>query len=181
MLGSDEGGIYNSSVSAKEITLTKPFEDQQLGGAVETVLARHKMERRLRETGEEPLDLILEVSGVAMWEWNVETGEVTTDRLWGRVLECPREEIGRDIPWWLEVIHPDDESVIRGSISGNLEGRIPSSEFEFRVRTRSGQWKWLLGRGRVMERDAGGKPVRVAGTVLDITDRKKAEAALKNN
>ncbi len=59
------------------------------------------------------------------------------------------------------------------------EGGTPLLETEHRLRTKSGEWKWILGRGKVVERDENGNPLRMAGTFLDITDRKRAEEALR--
>ena len=55
----------------------------------------------------------------------------------------------------------------------------PLYEAEFRLRPRLGDWKWILARGSVVERDKDGKPLRVAGTYIDITERKRAEEALR--
>ena len=63
--------------------------------------------------------------------------------------------------------------------NAHLEGRTPLYEAEFRLRPRLGDWKWVLARGSVVERDKDGKPLRVAGTYLDITERKRAEDALR--
>lgn len=157
--------------------VTKPFGAAQLGVVVETALARHQIERRLQQTWKR-LDLALEVSGVAMWDWDLQTGEVTTDRHWSQILEIRADEIGRHGDWWRRVLHPDDVAMIGTSIYAHLQDQTSSYQGEFRVRTGSGQWKWLLGRGRIMERDAARKPLRIAGTVVDITDRKEAEVFL---
>jgi PAS domain-containing protein len=60
----------------------------------------------------------------------------------------------------------------------HLQGRTQMFETEHRLRTKAGEWKWILARGRVVERDSSGKPLRMAGTFLDTTDRKMAEQAL---
>jgi PAS domain S-box-containing protein len=157
--------------------LTQPASEAQVWSVVETALARHKVEKRLKETWER-LDLALEVSGMAIWDWKVRTRQVLPDRHWGQILEIAPEDVGTCGDWWLKVIHPDDVSVLKASMDAHLEGRAASYEVEFRVRTKSGTWKWMLGRGTVMERDGDGNPLRVAGTAIDITDRKRAEALL---
>jgi len=64
------------------------------------------------------------------------------------------------------------------AVYAHLEGRTDRYEDEYRVRTRSGEWKWILSRGKVVERDRDGKPLRMVGTYRDITERKLAEDAL---
>ena len=80
-----------------------------------------------------------------------------------------------DADWWKQLIHPDDVSLVQKAFDEHLEGRAPHFEAEERMLTKSGEWKWISDRGTVVECDDEGNPTRVAGFLIDITDRMRAE------
>jgi len=126
---------------------------------------------------EERLSLALEASRDAVWDWNPVTREAFFSPQWFIMLGYEPDEKPHGYGTWKELVHKDDmehaESVIQGVLK---EGG--SFEFEFRMLTRSGQWKWILARGKAVFSDSGGA-LRVIGTHSDIHDRKLAELALK--
>ncbi len=79
---------------------------------------------------------------------------------------------------WPKYVHPDDFPATTAAIERHLQGRAPFHEAELRCLTKDGGWKWVLTRGRVVEWDADGAPLRMAGTHSDISERKRAEAEL---
>ena len=79
------------------------------------------------------------------------------------------------------MIHPDDKSAVDSAMGGHLNGSRPFYEAEFRLLSKAGDWKWVLSRGKVVERDPNGNPSRVTGTSLDITDRKAAEDQIRGS
>ena len=80
---------------------------------------------------------------------------------------------------WTRLIHPDDYCQTMKAISDHLKGKTAQYEAEYRLLTKSGKWKWMLDRGKVVSRDENGRPLRAAGTCIDITERKLAENALR--
>ena len=80
---------------------------------------------------------------------------------------------------YCEELHPDDASRANVLLDAHLRGATPSYEAEYRLRHKSGRWVWILDKGRVIERDDAGKPLRACGTHLDITERKETEARLE--
>ena len=76
-------------------------------------------------------------------------------------------------------MHPDDSPGVMHTLKAHLDGRSDSYETEHRLRHKSGRWVWVLDKGRVIERDADGRALRVCGTHLDITGRKQAEEAIR--
>jgi len=78
----------------------------------------------------------------------------------------------------LSIVHPDDRDAYKEALVRALKGDTPLLTTEFRIRTQAQEWKWLQGRGRVIERDAKGRALRMSGTVADIDAQKRAEAAL---
>lgn len=127
---------------------------------------------------EERLSLILEGSANGFWDWNIETGKIYRSPRWAEIWGYPPENIEPNLLAWEKHVHPDDLQTTLKTIKENLKGNIPNYETEYRLLTSSGEWKWILERGRVVARDKQGRPLRAAGTCLDITEHKKAEAAL---
>jgi PAS domain S-box-containing protein len=140
------------------------------------VAARRTTEAAVRES-EERLDLALRGADLGLWDWHLPSGRVTFNERWARMLEYEPHEIAPHVSAWERLLHPDDKAVVMAVLQRHLDGQTPAYETEHRLRTKSGRWVWVLDRGRVVERDAAGRPIRAAGTHQDITERK--EAALK--
>lgn len=142
------------------------------------IAERTRIEKQLRES-EERLALALAGSAYALWDWNLETGEVIRDARWATMLGYQPHEIAPHMDAWQQVCHPDDVDRVQQLYNDHLEGRAPVYEAEYRLRAANGTWKWIHDRGRVVERDAQGTPLRMTGTQHDITARKQAEQALR--
>jgi PAS domain S-box-containing protein len=122
----------------------------------------------------------LEGSGEGTWEWRLDSGTLAFSPSYCRMLGYRPEEFHPTLDQWLAYVHPDDRSNIERGISLHLAstndatGHIRS---EHRLRTKDGRWKWVLARGAILQRDAHGKPLRAAGTMVDIGERALAEEA----
>jgi len=121
------------------------------------------------------------LSGAALgaWDYNIQTGETVFDQRWVEMLGFSLEEIEPLFSTWEGLIHPEDKTRVIAKWSAHRKGRTPLFEAEYRLRTKSGQWKWILARGMIVERDKDGKELRAAGTHLDITEQKLAKQALR--
>lgn len=142
----------------------------RLGQAIE----RLRTKEALRES-EEELNLALYGADLGTWDWDVPTGVVKRNERCASLLGYGPEGLEGDTVSWERSIHPDDRMNVRTAFNNHLAGESGGFESEYRVGGPSGDWIWVLDRGRVMERDQQGNPVRVCGTLLDITDRKRAE------
>jgi PAS domain S-box-containing protein len=134
-----------------------------------------------RRAAEPPSDLLREVmDGLndGIWDWNVETGSVYYNERWATMLGYDPGAGGFTFERWTNLLHPDDATVAHQRISDHFTGLTPLYEAEFRMRTADGDWRWILARGHAVNRDDTGLPTRIVGTHTDITDRKKADAAL---
>ena len=163
----------------------RPWHDFSgtIGGVIiftEDITERKKMEEDLRES-EERLKFALEGSREGFWDWNLETGEVHRNERWAEMLGYSFKDIAFNVPQWADLVHPEDKNRAWKSIKDHLEGHNLEHVCEYRMLTKDGSWKWILDHARVIKRDDHGKPLRMAGTHTDITERKKAEEVLKQS
>ena len=124
---------------------------------------------------EEHLELALHGADLGVWDWNVQSDDVAFNERWVTMLGYEVGEIEPHSSSWGKLVHPEDLADVEAVLQAHLDGRRDHYEAEYRMRSKSGSWVWILDRGRVVQRDQEGRPLRVAGTHLDITDRKEAE------
>jgi PAS domain S-box-containing protein len=136
------------------------------------------IQRQLSE-GRERLELALKGADLGMWDWNLSSGEVYYGERWAGMLGYSPAEIAPDMASWAQLVHPDDRRNVEDGLREHLRGKTPFFQAEYRMRNKSGLWKWVLARGRVTERGPDGMAVRMAGTYMDITERKEAELNLR--
>ncbi len=148
------------------------------------LLRQRQMLRRLARQAEairlseERLTLVLEGSEDGFWDWDLRTGRIDRSERWASMLGYALAEIEPTFEGGLRLVHPDDRS--RRDAVWNQSGKDPSGRYhsEYRMRTKGGDWRWILDRGKVVARGPDGRPVRLAGTHTDITDLKLAQANL---
>lgn len=133
---------------------------------------------QLPQTNDETLKLALEVAQLGFWDHDIVQRITHRSPEWAQMLGYTLEEVGQDLDFWLNNIHPDDRDVVDQEVEAHESGRQRLFRVEHRMRTKDGQWKWILNWGRVVARDKAGKPLRALGFHLDITERIQAEAAL---
>ena len=138
------------------------------------ITERKKAEEAIRKS-EEMLELALQGADIGLWDWNLKTGTAVWNERATRMIGYSLEELQPDVRTWKRLVHPEDWPHVSEVLNGHLEGRLPFFEVEYRLRCKSGEWKWILGRGKVVEHDEHGKPSRMTGTSLDVTARKRAE------
>ncbi len=123
-------------------------------------------------------ELALAGADLGLWDWNVRTGEVLFDPRWCQMLGYHQDELIPHVSTWSGLLHPDDQPEVAAVLEPHLRGEAPGYEVSFRLRHKGGGWIWILARGKVMERDNDGSPLRMTGTHMDITARREAEQAL---
>ncbi|MCI5210087.1 MAG: PAS domain S-box protein, partial [Candidatus Electrothrix sp. ATG2] len=125
---------------------------------------------------EERLRMVLEGSQQGFWDWNIETGEVQRNDRWAQILNYDNiKEFDSTTDTWTNLIHPDDRDAAWKSINAHLEGRTDFHRKEYRMRTKNGEYRWIMDHAKIVQRDVEGKPLRMSGTHIDITDRKEIE------
>ncbi len=137
---------------------------------------RYSLTERLR-TSEERYSLAVRGSNDGLWDWNLNTGEVYYSERWKSLLGYGDDEISAHPQEWLDRIHPDDRPHVEADIAQHLKGTTPDLHGEFRIAHRDGGYLWVLCRGLAV-RDPDGRARRMAGSLADITARKRAEEQL---
>jgi PAS domain S-box-containing protein len=141
------------------------------------VTAERKAQTALLESKKQ-LSLVLEGTRDAFFDWNISAGTVAASPRIYEMFGYAAGEIPLTFDAWKARTHPDDVKRVIAALEEHLEGRTPRFREEYRMRARSGKYVWILGRGTVVRRDASGKPLRMAGTFTDITERKLTEESL---
>ena len=145
---------------------------------------RRELEHSLEEQRNERLRLqsIIQGTGAGTWEWHVPTGEVRINDEWAHLLGYARAELEPMTgDAWSARVHPDDLKAARALVRRHIAGELPHFEQETRMRHRDGHWVWVLTKGQLINRDPGGEPEWMFGTLLDIHARKTAEASLRES
>ncbi|NML17722.1 hybrid sensor histidine kinase/response regulator [Azohydromonas caseinilytica] len=124
---------------------------------------------------EQRLELALAGANLGLWDWNIATGTLAWNARWVAMRGCSAPDLLPSVATWRALVHPEDREGLRAALEAHLQGRTPAFEAEYRVGTGASPWRWVLDAGRVVERDAQGRPLRMAGTNLDISERKLAE------
>jgi PAS domain S-box-containing protein len=130
-------------------------------------------------SSEEQLKLALDAVEEGLWDWNLVTGEVYRSPHWFTMLGYNPEDLENDIQVTNRLIHPEDQPLMQQRLIAHLNGETPYYEAEVRLLSKSGEWRWILDRGKLVSRDSQGKSLRMVGTHLDITERKRAEESLQ--
>ena len=127
---------------------------------------------------EERWQLAVEGTNDGVWDWNVPSGATYHDQRWSQMLGYEVGEIIDSIESWNSLIHPDDLPGCMAATEDHFARRTALYNHEYRMRTRHGDWKWILDRGKVVTRDPQGRPLRMVGMHTDVTARKNLEQRL---
>jgi PAS domain S-box-containing protein len=139
------------------------------------ITERKKMEEELRDK-EESLRLITVSSNVGLWEWWPKTGKTKFDEIWAELVGYKLEELEPvSIKTWDRLLHPDDHEKFEAAVEEYYAGKSSAYECEVRMKHKDGYWVWILDRGRAVEWDENGDVIKMVGTHIDITDRKRYE------
>jgi PAS domain S-box-containing protein len=146
------------------------------------LLQRRQRLGAMREREEaERLELALHGADLALWDIDFKSGHVTVNARWSEMLGYAPDSIPVGEQAWRDRVHPDDLEQVAHLRQAHLDGVGPAYEAVYRMRHRDGHWVWVLARGKVLARAADGRPLRMAGTHMDITRRMEDEQALRRS
>jgi PAS domain S-box-containing protein len=156
----------------------RPLRDEAgalRGGVVvfRDVTERKRAEEELLRSRER-FELAVLGSQDGLWDWDLRTGDVYYSPRWKSILGYEDHEIAHRIEEWERRLHPDEREAVIAANVAHTEGATPHYEYEYRLRHKDGSYRWILARG-VALRDAAGKAYRMAGSHVDVTERRQAE------
>lgn len=167
------GELFWSEIAVRTTVIAG---QQRLISSVRDISARVRAEEALR-MHEERLRLALAASNQGWFDLNLLTGEGTASGEYARILGREPVEFAVTAAGWLDGVHPEDRTALTREFQACIaSGGIHT--MEYRRATVGGGWKWIRSTGKIVERDAAGRAVRMTGTHTDITDRKQLEAQL---
>ena len=133
-----------------------------------------QLQDKLRITSER-LKLAIEGVGEGIWDWNLAADTYSFSDSLKRMFGWTDKDQATEKINWRRLIHPDDFRRVNAALFSCIKGEKPLYECEFRLKESEDRWKWVFGRGVVVEWDRSGVPIAMTGTIFDITARKESE------
>ncbi len=143
-------------------------------------LLNERLERTLAtlHEGEQRLTLALDHSQHGLWDWDLQSGSMVLDATWARIFGYDPKALPSHFGEWQHEVHADDIRAVNAALEAHIHNGA-LYDVDYRVRRADGQWIWVNSRGRVTQKDAAGRPLRMIGTTHDITARKRDETILR--
>ncbi len=141
------------------------------------VTERRRVEEALRAS-EKRLAYVFDVIGEALWDWDIARDVVTHNRRWLELLGVGDDYLEHPVERFVALVHPDDREALMARVRRCLDDGVPQHS-EYRMVRPDARVIWVSDRGDVVERDAAGRPLRMVGSMADITARKTAELELR--
>jgi PAS domain S-box-containing protein len=174
-------GMISISLSVLTNGLSKTLiREKETSCSLEKEIAEHRLTGSRLAYSEQRLKLAMDAVHDGLWDWDLLTDEVFFSPRWQTMLGYEPGEIVGYAKSWMDLVHPKDIEGTSDTLQRHLDNETSYYENEHRLRTKTGDWLWILDRGKVVERDPNGKPVRMTGTHTDISRRKRIEAELEN-
>ncbi|WP_051249808.1 ATP-binding protein [Maridesulfovibrio zosterae] len=147
---------------------------------LQSELEKRKIIQQHLKNSEERYDMALRAVSDGLWDWDLKTNDVYFSPRYFEMLGYGPHEFPYILDTWTKLLHPDDKERVIKLVTAYLENFSKQNKktiysVEFRMKTSNGEWKWILARGNVPIVDEKGSPIRLIGTHIDITERKKTE------
>ena len=133
------------------------------------------------KASEEKLNFALTSAKEGLWEWHITTNTLTLNDLSLSLIEYEARDVGSSFESFMHLLHPEDHQKTNDELQRHLKGQSASFRSEFRIKTKKGNWKWMLCNGRISRVNEAGEPTYMIGTFLDIDIRKRSEAQLQES
>ena len=163
---------------------TKPIygeDDRSLGTriSIRDITEKKVIEKKVIES-EARLKMVMDAMRDAIWDWQIETGATYLSPRYYTMLGYDPYELPQSVDTLRTLLHPDDVYAFEKTMTKALSSAKPF-QMEFRLRTKAGGWKWILSRGKTVEKDHRNRPLRMVGTHMDITRRKELDERLRQS
>ncbi|MBU2880406.1 PAS domain S-box protein [Psychrosphaera sp. B3R10] len=151
-------------------------------GGVSVDITTLKNAQKALNSSEVQLQLALEGANAGLWDWDASNETFFTSDIWSEMLGYKKQDLVKlysdQYERWAELIHPEDIEETFSQLKSHIAGRTDKFESEYRIKTKSGEWKWMLAIGKAFERNEKGIATRVLGIQLDINTSKSLQYEL---
>ena len=150
-------------------------------GIARDITKRKQQNKELSEQ-RQSLSHIVEGTNAGTWDWNIQTGELVLNEQWAKIMGRTLKELEPiSVKTWEENTHPDDRAMLNDLLKKHFNKEVDYYDAEFRQLHKDGHWIWINARGKVINWDENGKPLRMSGTHIEITDQKEAKEKLRQS
>lgn len=168
------------ALAATALVTWAVWRAQRYRRRIEAAKQREQAAREQLGAEQKRLQNIIDGTGVATWEFDYQTRQLQISERWTSLAGYAPQDLSGDLyTRWRELVHPDDLNAFFEALGQHYAGHSEHLNFEYRLRHQKGHWIWIAARARLMERAADGTPLLLAGTHLEITERKEAEARIQ--
>ncbi len=170
----EDNRIISSAFSVRGFSLP----DNRICVSFENITEKKKAEKALKES-EKRLSLTLDATSDGLWDWNLRDNSAYFSPRYFTMLGYEPNEFEACFQSWKNLVHPEDYQPAKNAIYAHINEKTEQFNVEFRLKQKDGSYKWILGRGKIVERDENDKPLRMVGTHVDIEKRKKIQIQLE--
>lgn len=171
--GGDWGWVH---LFGKVIVRGKCGQATRMMGTFRDIQRRKRIEEA-KQRSEEQLRLVMEATGEGVWDWTVQNQAVSHNASWCRILGLDENYLVHSLDFFKALIHPDDLQSVEQALISCLESNAPYQS-EHRLLNSNGEYIWVLDRGKVVARAADGTPIRMLGSIKDISLKKRQESEI---
>jgi PAS domain S-box-containing protein len=168
--------VIEDGVVTKIVAASRPVSAVSSSGPESAKSKEHKPSVA---TSKERLELAVDAANIGVWDWDMTTDYVEYNEQWASMLGYSLNEIEPHLNAWEKRAHPDDVERIKKALENHRKQETEYYDTQHRMRTASGDWKWIRDVGKVVERDDSGEPTRAVGVHLDIDEQKTTQQMLK--
>lgn len=179
-----DDNVYGGLIFSDTKSRLNPFETVEfdfiylLARWVTSLLKRQQMQAQINLSNER-LELALSGADLGLWDLNLQTEHMVINARWASMLGLKLNEVVQSWQTFKNLLHPEDAAHATRMLDMHLAGEIEELNVEFRMHHKDGHWVWVQSKGRVVLRDAFGRPLRMVGTHMDITERKSVDEEIK--
>ncbi|WP_016957022.1 response regulator [Catenovulum agarivorans] len=162
-----------------QVSISTGDEIEQLADTFNFMLSQKQQHQSNIVEKSNQLALVVESAQVGVWDWDVMSGAIAVNQKWAEMVGIDEQTVADyTLQSWLECLHPEDRYKVFRAFSLHRQNKTDRYQCEFRFRHGRGHWIWLHATGLIVQSSIDNMPVRVLGTHLDISQRKKVERDL---
>lgn len=171
-------GLVAIQEGAQDYVLKREIQAALLSRAIRYAIERNRAMTALAAS-EERFQLAVSGASAGLWDWNPRTGEMYLSPHFREIVGHDEDELPNEMRAHYEIIHPEDLERVMRALKAHIDDRHPY-DIEYRVHTRTGEYRWIQSRAQALW-DTAGRAYRMVGWILDVTDRRRADEALRES